>query len=174
MLKNNQIILRAIEPNDIDFLFDLENDMKLWHITQTLVPFSRFDMEQYIISVQKQDPFAAGQVRFVITLVENDQPIGFVDLFNINPINQRAGIGIVIIEKFRGKNYGNYAIDLIEKYAFEILNLHQLYCNVEENNLSSLRLFEKHGFTVVGLKKDWNKNNSGWIGEYMLQKIRSN
>lgn len=174
MLRDKQIILRAIEPDDIDFLFDLENDMKLWHITQTLVPFSRFDIEQYILSVQKQDPFASGQVRFVISLVGHGQTIGFVDLFSIDPINKRAGIGIVIIEEFRGKNYGDHAIGLIEKYAFEVLNLHQLYCNVEENNSSSFRLFEKHGFTIVGLKKDWNKNNSGWIGEYMLQKIRSN
>ena len=172
MLQNASIKLRAPEPNDIDFLFALENDTRLWHVTQTLVPFSRFDMEQYVFSADKQDLFATRQARFMIELVDLRDPIGAIDLFDVDALNRRAGVGIVITESHRDKGYAGMALDLMTAYAFEHLNLHQLFCHVEADNLSSVKLFEKHGFQRIGLKKDWNLKNGHWVGEYLMQRLR--
>ena len=57
------------------------------------------------------------------------------------------------------------------KYAFQVLGLNQLYCNVLSNNLRSLNLFKSKGFTTVGLKVEWVRSTTGWLDEYMLQLV---
>ncbi len=171
MINNERISLRGVEPADLDFLFETENDTALWHVTQTTRPYSRFDLEQYVFSVEK-DPFRAGQVRFIIELNDTSETIGTVDLFDIDGKNRRAGVGILILEKYRNRGYAAEALSLLRDYAFNTLELHQLYCNIEEDNESSLKLFKKEGFEVSGLKKDWNLKKGQWSHEYFLQLIR--
>ncbi len=173
MLQKGTIRLRAPEPQDVDFLLDLENDMKLWHISQTAVPFARFDLEQYIFSANKQEPFAAGQVRLIIEYIENDKntTIGTADLFALDAINRRGGVGIVLLESYRGKSFAGIVLDILINYGFNFLNLHQLYCNIEKGNEASFRLFESREFEVAGVKKEWNRINGKWIDEYLLQRI---
>jgi len=172
-LQHPPISLRAPEPTDVDFLFQLENDHRLWHVTQTLVPFSRFDLESYIFSMDKNNPFAAGQVRLMIELDEEGsaETIGAVDLFDLDALNRRAGIGIVIAEEKRGRGFAGAALLLCTEYAFGDLNLHQLFYNVEQDNFQSLDLFRKQGFEEIGLKRDWNWQNGKWVDEFLLQKI---
>ncbi|RLD91007.1 MAG: GNAT family N-acetyltransferase [Bacteroidetes bacterium] len=171
MLRLKNIVLRAPEPRDVDFLYHLENDEKLWHVSQTLRPFSRFEMEQYVLMSEK-DPFEAHQVRFMIDLT-SDETIGTIDLFDIDSHNKRAGVGIVVVDKYRNKGYAFLALELLKEYCFNHLNLHQLFCNIESSNTLSLTLFKKTGFTIVGLKKDWNiaPGKGVWADEYFLQLI---
>ncbi len=171
MLTLENIVLRALEPQDVDFLYFLENDDALWHVSQTLRPFSRFELEQYVLRAEK-DPHEARQVRFMIDL-DQGETIGTIDLFDIDLHNKRAGVGIVIIKKYRNKGYALLALELLKKYCFKHLNLHQLFCNIEKDNTHSLALFKKAGFTIVGLKKDWNivPGRGGWADEYFLQLI---
>ena len=167
MLTSEHIVLRAPEPQDVDFLYRMENDEKLWHISQTFRPFSRFEMEQYVLMAEK-DPFETHQVRFMIVL-RSGQTIGTIDLFEIDPYNKRAGVGIVIIEEFRQKGYASEALQTVIGYCFSHLNLHQLFCNIESDNTSSIELFKKAGFVVSGIKKEWNLKNGNWQDEYFLQ-----
>lgn len=172
MLANEVIKLRAIEPQDLDFLFDLENDTKLWHISQTFVPYSRYDIEQYVFSPDKQDIATTKQIRFIIEYLAESEAIGTIDLFDLDLQNRRGGIGIVLTEPYRGRGLASMALDLLVDYAFNHLNLHQLYCNIEEGNSESLELFKEKGFVVVGLKNDWNAKDGGWKGEFFLQYIK--
>ncbi len=171
MLQKESIKLRAVEPEDIDFLFRLENKPELWYVSQTLVPFARFDMEQYVFSVNKQDPFAAGQVRFVIEFTQDgdSKVIGAIDLFALDAINRRGGIGIVLLESYRGKSFAGMALDILIDYGFNFLNLHQLFCNIESGNEASLKLFGSRGFEIAGVKKEWNRKNGIWVDENLLQ-----
>jgi diamine N-acetyltransferase len=100
--------------------------------------------------------------------------IGCVDLFDYDPANMRAGIGIMIIEAERGKGFASEALDLILDYAFNLLQLHQVYSNVIAGNNASLELFKKKQFSVIGVKKEWLRTNDSWSDEYMLQLTRKN
>lgn len=172
MLTNNELILRAPEPGDIDFIFKLENDQQFWHLSNTLVPFSRFDIEQYVFLADK-DIYSARQVRFIIeTKVDSSRkPVGAIDLFDFEPMHLRAGVGIMVVDNERKKGIAGQALERLIEYAFKTLGLHQLYANIEEDNELSLRLFRKKGFEDVGLKKEWNKRNGRWINEHLLQMI---
>jgi len=174
MLQKNNIYLRAPEPEDVDFLYRMENDHKLWKVSNTLTPFSRFDLEQFVMLADK-DIFATKQVRFIIEKEDDDGKImmGAADLFDFEPQHRRAGIGIMVIEGERKKGIAGTALDIIIDYTFGYLGLHQLYCNIEENNEVSLKLFRNKGFRIVGTKKEWNKRPEGWTDEFLLQLLNT-
>ena len=168
MLLKGEVGLRAPEPEDLDFLFAMENDRKWWHLSGTLLPFSRFDLEQYLFTADK-DIFTHKQARFIIEF--QGKPVGTVDLFDFEPLHKRAGVGIMIAEEFRNRNIGKTSLELLVDYTFNDLQLHQLYCNIEADNEQSLRLFQGAGFEKSCLKKEWNFRNGKPVDEWFLQLI---
>ncbi|UCG28569.1 MAG: GNAT family N-acetyltransferase [Bacteroidales bacterium] len=173
ILESERIKLRALETSDIDILFEWENDPDLWLISNTISPFSRFIIKKYIQN-SHLDIYQTKQLRLMIDLKKQgkNETIGTIDLFDFDPYHSRAGIGILIKEvKNRSKGYASEALKLIIDYCFNSLRLHQLYCNIPSDNTSSLNLFRKHGFTVVGEKKEWLRTGDHWINEYLLQRI---
>jgi diamine N-acetyltransferase len=172
-MKGKNIKLRAMEPSDIDLLYNWENDKTLWHISNTIAPFSMFVLEQYILS-SHQDIYTNKQLRFMIDLKDGDtkkKTIGTIDLFEFEPTHKRAGVGILIDNQYRNKGYASESIELLINYCFNTLNLHQLFCNISSDNEVSLKLFEKHNFKIIGLKKEWAYINKKWTDEYLLQLI---
>jgi diamine N-acetyltransferase len=171
MLKGSQIYLRTLEPLDADIILKWENNSDNWRVSNTLVPFSRKLIEDYVNSAQ--DIYSIKQLRFIICLVENDKEIGAIDLFDFEPYHQKVGLGILIAElEDRRNGYAKEAVLLIKEYCFNHLNLHQIYCNILSENKSSIDLFEKSGFTICGTKKEWVKTNDGWEDELLLQSIK--
>ena len=169
-LKGDTIDLRALEESDLEFLYDIENDEDIWTISDTVQPYSRYLLKQYLENSHR-DIFAAKQLRLVIAN-KNDVCLGFIDLFDFDFKNKRAGVGIIIKEtKNRNKGYGKEAIEILKSYCYSTLQLRQLYCNIAETNDASLNLFKSLGFEIVGLKRDWNFNYNEFSNEYLLQHI---
>lgn len=168
MLKGNKIYLRAMEPSDVDFLYSVENDPSNWRISQTMAPFSRHVLSEFANSTQ--DIHAHKQMRFIICENETERAVGTIDLFDYDAINLRAGIGVLIQRTDdRSKGFGEEALNLMLNFGFNQLLLHSLYCNILEDNVVSINLFEKLGFEKIGLKKDWINTEHGWKNEYTLQ-----
>lgn len=166
------VTLRAPELSDADLIFEWENEQDLWYLSNTKLPFSRFDIEQYVLTSDK-DIYSAKQARFMIDIKTQDETFtaGCIDLFDFDPANHRAGVGILIAHPYREKGFASAAIDQLVDYAFNVLDLHQLYCNITENNQASLKLFQRKEFSIIGLKKDWILKNGDWESEYILQLI---
>jgi diamine N-acetyltransferase len=171
-LKGKQIYLRALEPEDLEFVHAIENDENIWHLSNTQTPYSKFLIKQYIEAAHK-DIFEAKQLRLVISNYQN-QALGMIDIFDFDFMNIRAGVGILVRnESDRGKGIGSEALQLLINYSFTHLQLHQLYCNISEDNEVSLKLFKKQGFKTVGLKKDWTFSKKTFHNEYLLQLINT-
>ncbi|MBJ6368997.1 GNAT family N-acetyltransferase [Snuella sedimenti] len=171
-LKGKHIYLRALEPEDLEFIHVIENNESIWEISNTQTPYSKFLIKQYLENAHK-DIFEVKQLRLVISNYD-DEALGLIDLFDFDFKNSRAGIGILIKESNdRGKGYGNEALKLLINYSFTHLGLHQLYCSVSEDNEASIKLFTKQGFEKVGEKKDWNRVNGVYKNEYLFQLINN-
>lgn len=169
-LKGQHMYLRALEPEDLEFIYEIENDQSVWEISNTITPYSKFLIEQYLANANK-DIFEAKQLRLVICNVE-DVAIGLIDLFDFDFKNKRAGIGVLIKDEVnRQQGYGKEALKLLIEYSDNHLDLKQLYCNVSEDNTLSLKLFQNQGFEIIGLKKDWNLIHGVYKNEYLLQRI---
>ncbi|MBL4904443.1 MAG: GNAT family N-acetyltransferase [Flavobacteriaceae bacterium] len=169
-LKGKNIQLRALEPEDLQFLFDTENDGAFWEISHTQTPFSKFLLKQYLENAQL-DIYEAKQLRLIIQEKTNNQAIGMIDLFDFNPQHKRAGIGILIHQKHQQKGFASEALTLLIEFCFKNLNLHQLYANITVDNLNSIELFKKHHFNKIGVKKEWIYTEGIFKDELLLQLI---
>lgn len=165
--------LRAVEPSDTDILLQWENDTSIWKVSNTVTPYSRFEIEEYVLNA-KRDIFSARQLRLMIDLSEGHEPIrtiGTVDLFDFDPVHLRAGVGIMIAHPFREHGYATEALQILIRYAREGLLLHQLFCHISADNFVSISLFESLGFKRCGVKGEWLNTGEGWLDEYIYQLI---
>ena len=168
-LKGKNIFLRALELDDINYLFSIENNEKYWSISDSQIPFSKYLLNRYLKN-SDMDIYEAKQLRLVITDFKMNT-IGLIDLFDIDFKNNRAGVAIIINEKMRSKGFAKEALEMLIKYSKTHLSLHQLYCNILEDNTHSMNLFKSVQFKEVGLKKDWIKFDGKYKNEMLLQLI---
>ncbi len=170
MIKGKKLVLRALEPADVDLLYKWENNIDHWHVSNTLEPFSRFLLEQYVMN-SNHDLYTDKQLRLMIHTQDDNRPVGNIDLFDFSPTHRRAGIAILILSDEREKGFAAEALSLLIEYAFYTLNMHQLYCNIGADNAGSIRLFEQAGFQRIGTKKDWQLRSGVWMDELFYQLI---
>lgn len=146
--------LRAPELADLDYLFHVENDTRQWMVSSCKVPYSRFQLQRYV-ETNAHDIYADKQLRLMVERVEDKQLVGIVDLFDFSPADHRAEVGIVTDPAYRGRGYGREALALLCHYAEHVLDLHQLYAYVFEDNAPARQLFASCGFSEVATLKDW-------------------
>jgi diamine N-acetyltransferase len=171
-MQYKEIKLRALEPEDLELLYEWENNDEYWVISNTISPFSRYTLKLYIENSHKT-LYETGQLRLMIDLVPEKVTIGTIDIFDFDSYHRRAGIGILIAdENYRHKGYAKMALQCLINYCFNTLQLHQLFCNIIENNTESLELFKKSGFQEIGIKKDWIKTIDRYIDERMFQLLK--
>lgn len=171
LLEDNTICLRPLEPEDLELLYKWENDASLWTLGGTVSPYSYYVLKEYI-SESYKNIYEQGQQRLMITLKTSGECVGMIDLYDFNPHNSRAGVGILIDTDFRGKGYAGNALKLIKDYAFLFLKLHQLYAHIPVKNIPSIKLFTSCGFKESGILHDWNSVTDGFCDVSVMQLIK--
>lgn len=170
MLQSDLCILRAVDPEDMDFIYRLENNPDLWEVGNTWAPFSKFTIREYLENAHR-DIYEVKQLRLAICNLQ-EEIVGVVDLYDFDPYHKRAGVGIVIHhDTYRKKGYATQGLQLMIDYAFKHLRLHQLYAGVSEDNIASRKLFEKLRFRESGIKKDWIATEKSYKNEITYQLI---
>ena len=149
MLKGNNILLRPLKVSDLNFLFEVENNSDNWKYGTENKEYTKEELANYIAN-SKEDIATAGQFRFVIDLI--NIPIGFIDLFDYTI--DSADVGIIIAKNYRRRGFAKEALKLLSIYSFETLNLKRLDCNIEKDNIASIKLFISCGFELEREKKE--------------------
>lgn len=161
--------LRAIEPEDLDLLYRIENDVKLWNISTTNVPYSRYTLHNYVANAS-DDIYVDRQVRM---MVENQDgvTVGIVDLVNFDPSNCRAEVGLIILDACRRQGYASSTLAYLADYALHVLHLHQLFAFIDIHNEASTALFRKMGYKESACIKDWLYDGSEYHDALMMQLV---
>jgi diamine N-acetyltransferase len=164
--------LRKIEPSDLPFLYQWENDATMWADSDTHNPLSRHDLHQYIENTTG-DIYRDGQLRLIIeesqlsnnrsskceTRTLNSQLstkiVGCIDLFDFDARNRKAAIGMYIAPHARGNGVGKQAVQLLLDYAFGHLQLRMLYAIISVHNTPCSHIYEQMGFTASSVLQDW-------------------
>lgn len=166
-MKETAIHLRALEPEDLDMLYQIENNRELWSVGVTNVPYSRYILQEYI-ATQKGDIYADRQVRLMIEDSEGEC-VGIADIINFEPQHMRAEVGIVVIDGKRRQGYALEALRQLQAYAFSTLHLHQLYAYVDVDNEASLMLFKKAGYSRQSVLGDWLYDGRNYHDVVLMQ-----
>ena len=172
MLEDDTIRLRALEPEDLDVLMRWENDADCWRMGNTLAPYSRYVLRQYL-EQSAEDLYTTRQLKLVIVHKATGKSIGLIDLFNFDPHHRRIELGVLIDAAWRRQGMATAAVRLTLEYALDFLHLHQVYCVVEENNAASRDMLLAAGLTQGGVWRDWLRSGEGYCNALLLQKISS-
>ena len=164
---NPSVILRAMEPEDLDLLYKIENDQHLWNVGATNVPYSRYVLHDYIANASG-DIYTDQQVRFIVENIKG-QTVGVVDITNFDAKNCRAEVGIVIVSEYRHRGYGQLTLRQIADYSLRVLHLHQLYALIDADNSYSQQLFHKAGFQDTATIKDWLYDGRSYHDAVLMQ-----
>lgn len=168
-IEGNLCRLRALELEDLDVMYGWENDTDSWRVSGTVAPFSRHVLSR-LIDEQQFDIYATRQMRLVIES-HGGEAVGAVDLFEFDPHNMRAGVGIIVAPPYRCQGFALDALQTLEKYVREVLRMHQLWCSISADNAASHALFQKAGYSECGCRKEWLLTPDGAIDEVLMQKI---
>ena len=168
MLSNDNIRLRALEIDDIDKLYEWENNSDEWYAGNTITPYSRHELKQHILRACRSI-YEQKQLRLMI---EQNNPVcrsGIVDLYEFDAHHCRAAVGILIDTDCRCKGIATQAITLLTEYAFDVLRLHQVYAYIQADNEASLKLFARCGFTRSGVLSGWVARKEGFADACIFQ-----
>lgn len=173
-----QVSLRAVEPSDVDMLYIWENDREVWPCGATRAPLSRHQLWEYANNYDS-NPFASGQLRLIIEITatgtDTDNPLpipcGTVDLYDIDPVNSRAMVGIMVIPRWRNLGIAAQALLQTEEYCRHTLGLAILASEVASDNLPSANLFgNSGGYTLVGQRPLWYRRGDTFVPSLLYQK----
>lgn len=149
------IHLRKIEPTDVPYLYRWENDAAAWADGSNHNPLSQQDLRDYVVA-STGDIYRDGQLRLIIEKREpGSETLGCADLFEFDPRNRRAEIGLYIAPEYRGKGYAAQVLLQLEQYAFSFLQLRVLYAIVAVHNKPCSELFRSSHYTPSSLLPDW-------------------
>ena len=166
---SSSVRLRALEPEDLDLLYRIENDERLWAVGPTSVPYSRYALHDYVAH-QTGDIYTERQVRLVIE-IDGKDVAGLVDVVNFDPKHLRAEVGMVVEQPYRGRGVGRAALFCLHDYALSTLHLHQLYADIAVSNAASLALFEKAGYSPCGTFRQWLLVGDSFVSSTRMQLI---
>jgi diamine N-acetyltransferase len=170
LLTNDTIKLRALEPEDLDRLYAWENDASLWMSGTTLSPYSRYVLREYI-SQSHLNIYELRQLRLMIEQISSGACVGMVDLYDFDPHNRKAGVGILLDPQYQHRGIATQALNLLIDYAFSFLKLHQIYAYIPRENKPSQSLFQRCDFMPTGILTDWISTEKGYAEVLIVQRI---
>lgn len=165
------IQLRALEPEDATAVYMWENDRDIWQYGRTHAPLSLHQIRAYIDNYSG-DIFAEGQLRLMVWVDGNS--VGMVDLYEVDAVNRRAGVGIMIGREWQRQGIGGMVMEKLMEYSRRVLGLHQLWCVCGEGNAPALQLFKSQGFSINGRLRSWLRQGESYSDAYLLQKLLIN
>jgi [ribosomal protein S5]-alanine N-acetyltransferase len=89
---------------------------------------------------------------WAICLKETNELIGTVCLFHFSGNEKKAELGYELLPGFHSKGIMHETIRCIIQYAFTSLPLNLLEAVTHKENIASIRLLEKNGFTLTERK----------------------
>lgn len=167
------LTLRALEPEDIDAVYLWENDPAVWEHSSVHRYFSRHQLTQYIMAAGSGDFYTDRQLRLIAEV--DGRPVGCIDLFDYDPFQHRAELGMLVDSACRRKGYGKAMLAALEDYCRLHLQLHQIYCVIPSSHRSATALFLRQGYKEAGRMQDWvyDPLTRDYHEAVLLQKILS-
>lgn len=162
LIEGNNIVLRSIEPCDVDCLYQMITSESIANCVTG--KFKNITYEEHLnwFNNLKSEK---NTLRLMIVLKTSLQDaFGEVIITDIDNDNKNAQIHIKILDGiYRNKGYGTESLSLTKRICKKNLNLHMLYAYILETNIISQKLFEKNNFIKDGCLIDRVYRNNSYI-----------
>lgn len=167
-LSHDNISLRAVEPEDVMFMYDCENDSRQWVQNSMMAPISQQMLTDYALTYDA-DIYKARQLRLICYDKSTGKRLGIADIFDVNFRNGNAFVGVYTVPDNRRKGIASIMLKLLQNYAFNILSLNTIAAKISSDNYASIKLFSKAGYIHKGSLHNWIKTQDGFMDLLIYQ-----
>lgn len=152
MLKGQKVLIRPIEEEDLDTIYQWYNDQEVNFWSSGAWPLNTLQSkEQLAIKFLEVTP---DTYRYAL-LDENELLIGTIGFQGVNVPARSVTLFIVIGNKtYWGKGYGTDALITFSRFLFTQWNFHRITLDTWEENLRAIRVYEKVGFKIEGRQRE--------------------
>jgi len=155
-LETKRLILREWNEDDVEDLIEGLNNIEVskW-LAFVPYPYTKKDAEKWIRFCIENAKKGIDRTSYdlAVVLKSEEKVIGGISLDKINKFQGTAGGGIWINAKYHGQGYGTEAFGKRIDFAFNDLKLRRLENGFLEGNSSSLKMQEKFGYKIEGMRR---------------------
>lgn len=170
ILPGKHIFLRYPKDSDCEEFIALNKASEKFHRNLASPPKDRQVFEEYVTRNETEDNEC-----FLICQKSDEKIVGSINLTQIFRARfQNAYLGYYLGKEYTGKGYMKEAIALILQYAFKDLKLHRIEANVQPNNIASIAVLERNGFSKEGFSPKYLKIGGRWRDHERWAIIREN
>lgn len=153
MLLGDKIKLRPLKIDDLEKTHEWRNNSELVKLTQGIRFPKTMEMDRDWFGHALNDK-SNRNIYFGLEELSTKKYIGVFQLTNIDYISRNGVLGFIIGDmENQGKGYGYQANSLLINFAFHQLNLKKIISYIVEDNIPSIKLFNKLGFKQEGILK---------------------
>lgn len=164
------IAIRNWQHEDLNSLVLHANNIKVWNNLRNYFPhpYTEEDGKAWLEKVVDALP----AVNLAIDV--DGQAVGGIGLIlNGDVYIKSAEVGYWVGEEYWGQGIATEAVRLMTEYAFYYFDLLRLYAEVFENNKASMRVLEKNGYYLEGVRRKAVFKNEILMDDYIWVKLRA-
>ncbi|WP_137286845.1 GNAT family N-acetyltransferase [Halorussus salinisoli] len=147
-LRGDDVTLRTIEEEDVEFMRDAINLPEVREGLTTAFPLNAEQEREYF------EESISNQEDVNLAVCTDGEIAGTIGLHDLNQRSGTCEIGIWLAPEFHGQGYGTDASRVLTDYAFRELRMHRVQARVLATNEASARIWEKLGFEEEGVHRD--------------------
>jgi RimJ/RimL family protein N-acetyltransferase len=163
------VLIRQWAENDLPSLVLHANNINIWNNLRNYFPYP-YTEEKGKEWLDK----TIGATPIVNLAIDLDgEVIGGIGLvLNSDIYVYSAEVGYWLAEEHWGKGIATEAVRQMVEYTFYYFDIIRLYAEVFETNKSSMRVLEKNGFYLEGVRRKAVFKNEKLIDDYIWVKLR--
>ncbi len=167
-IETERLVLRKYRMDDADRMFvnwaaDPEVTKFLRWFPHEDISFTKKIVGKFVLGYERADYY-----NWVITLKESAEPIGNVDVHDLDDVNMKGTLGFIIGRDFWGKGFASEAARAVIKLLISDVGLNRVQAVCDVLNIASDRALRKAGMKYEGLLRSYQVDKSGRIQDMCL------
>ncbi|MEX2183167.1 MAG: GNAT family protein [Chloroflexota bacterium] len=164
------VYLRPLEPDDADMVSRWYADDRVRRLMGD-PPMSFARRRQRYEESLRSDGDAV--YRFIVCRLDDDDPVGRVDVFDIDRANGNCAFGIAIGDSsLWGQGLGTDAVNAVVDFAFGELRMERVWLDTDADNHRAKAAYRRAGFTEEGrLRHAWLQDGM-WADDVRMAILR--
>ncbi|WP_327695052.1 GNAT family N-acetyltransferase [Streptomyces sp. NBC_00459] len=165
VLTGDKAVLRPFTEADAEVIAEIVEDPEV--IRFTFEPDTVITMER-LRSWYGSRSAQTDRLDLAVTDRATGELVGEVVLYEWNPAARSCTFRTLLGPSGRGRGLGTEATRLIVGYGFEQLGLHRIELQAYAHNHRALRVYEKVGFVVEGVRREVQLRDGEWADEVLM------
>ncbi len=159
-IQTERLIIRDYQQTDLEDIHEYGSDPEVVKYLP-FGPNTREDSQNFLNHVMgKQEEEPREDYGLAVVLKSEDKLIGGC---RISKDSEREGnLGYILNRHYWGNGYATEATKSMVEFGFKELDVHRIYTDCHPDNVRSIRVLEKVGMTVEGIRREYTKIH----GEY--------